>query len=163
VTKEYEIDRPLTAASGVNGQVELLNDRVRIRRAGLVAVLSQGLKGDKEILLSSITSIMFKKAGWAFNGYIRFHFMGGAEGRGGILRATRDENTIMFNSFQQKPFEALKIAIEQRMTESKNQTTAPSYLDELEKLAALRDKGIITEEEFIAKKIVLLGLPKEDA
>jgi hypothetical protein len=35
---------------------------------------------------------------------------------------------------------------------------APSYLDELEKLAALRDQGIITEEEFSAKKNQLLGL-----
>ena len=34
----------------------------------------------------------------------------------------------------------------------------PSYLDELEKLAALRDQGIITEEEFTAKKDQLLGL-----
>ena len=36
--------------------------------------------------------------------------------------------------------------------------TEPSYLDELEKLAALRDQGIITEEEFTAKKNQLLGL-----
>jgi hypothetical protein len=35
---------------------------------------------------------------------------------------------------------------------------APSYLDELEKLAALRDQGIITEEDFQAKKRQLLGL-----
>ncbi len=34
----------------------------------------------------------------------------------------------------------------------------PSYLEELEKLADLRDKGIITEEEFEAKKKELLGL-----
>jgi hypothetical protein len=33
-----------------------------------------------------------------------------------------------------------------------------SPLEELEKLAALRDKGIITEEEFNAKKQQLLGL-----
>jgi hypothetical protein len=33
-----------------------------------------------------------------------------------------------------------------------------SHLEELEKLAALRDKGIITEEEFNAKKEQLLGL-----
>jgi Short C-terminal domain len=33
-----------------------------------------------------------------------------------------------------------------------------SKLDELEKLAALRDKGIITEEEFNAKKEQLLDL-----
>jgi hypothetical protein len=31
-------------------------------------------------------------------------------------------------------------------------------LDELERLAGLRDKGIITEEDFQAKKKQLLGL-----
>jgi hypothetical protein len=37
-------------------------------------------------------------------------------------------------------------------------SAAPSYIDELEKLAALRDQGIITEEDFAAKKAQLLGL-----
>lgn len=35
---------------------------------------------------------------------------------------------------------------------------APSYIEELEKLAALRDQGIISEEDFAAKKNQLLGL-----
>jgi len=35
---------------------------------------------------------------------------------------------------------------------------APSYLEELEKLGDLRDKGIITDAEFEAKKKELLGL-----
>ena len=34
----------------------------------------------------------------------------------------------------------------------------PSYLDELERLAGLRDSGIITKEEFETKKKELLGL-----
>jgi hypothetical protein len=34
----------------------------------------------------------------------------------------------------------------------------PSYLDELERLADLRDRGIISDEEFEAKKAQLLGL-----
>ncbi len=37
-------------------------------------------------------------------------------------------------------------------------TSDESYLDELEKLADLRDRGIITEQEFEAKKQQLLGL-----
>jgi hypothetical protein len=37
-------------------------------------------------------------------------------------------------------------------------TKQPDYLAELEKLAELRDNGIITEEEFQAKKKQLLGL-----
>jgi len=35
---------------------------------------------------------------------------------------------------------------------------AESYLDELERLAALRDQGIISEADFEAKKQQLLGL-----
>ena len=38
------------------------------------------------------------------------------------------------------------------------QTVQPDYLSELEKLGELREKGIITEEEFQAKKKQLLGL-----
>jgi len=37
-------------------------------------------------------------------------------------------------------------------------TAQADYLSELEKLGELRDKGIITEEEFQAKKKQLLGL-----
>jgi len=33
-----------------------------------------------------------------------------------------------------------------------------SYLDELERLADLRDRGILSDEEFEAKKRQLLGL-----
>ncbi len=35
---------------------------------------------------------------------------------------------------------------------------APDYMDELERLADLKDQGIISEEEFEAKKKQLLGL-----
>lgn len=38
------------------------------------------------------------------------------------------------------------------------QPTGNGALDELEKLAQLRDRGIVTEEEFAAKKKLLLGL-----
>jgi hypothetical protein len=35
---------------------------------------------------------------------------------------------------------------------------APDYIAELERLAELRDKGIVTEEDFQSKKKLLLGL-----
>lgn len=38
------------------------------------------------------------------------------------------------------------------------QEVSSSYLDELERLAGLRDQGVITDEEFAAKKGQLLGL-----
>ena len=37
-------------------------------------------------------------------------------------------------------------------------TGEPSYLDELERLAQLKDQGVITKEEFETKKQQLLGL-----
>ncbi len=42
--------------------------------------------------------------------------------------------------------------------EFEDETEVPSYLDELERLAELRERGIITDEEFEAKKKQLLGL-----
>ncbi len=43
------------------------------------------LKGSKEIPISQITSVQYKKAGLMFNGYIQFAFMGGTESRGGVF------------------------------------------------------------------------------
>ncbi len=149
------------AVSGVNGQLEVENDRIRIKRAGLLGFLTQGLKGDKEIQLSSITSIQFKEAGTMFNGYIQFAFIGGQETKSGIYDAAGDENTVMFNRKQMPDFVAAKKSIEQlrdRLTKPSVQTSPDNSLDQLEKLAALRDKGIVSEEEFAAKKKQLLGL-----
>jgi len=141
-------------AKGVLGQLELLETKIRIKRKGL---LNWG-KGDKEILIKQISSIQFRKAGMLTNGYIQFAFIGGQEAKGGFFQAAQDENTIMFKRGQQSAFEKMKEAIEKKIASMKDWETKPSNLDELEKLAALRDKGIISEEEFKAKKKQLLGL-----
>ncbi|KAL0477359.1 tgtA [Acrasis kona] len=43
-------------------------------------------------------------------------------------------------------------------TDAPSNTGERNYLEELEMLASLRDKGILTDEEFTAKKIQILGL-----
>jgi hypothetical protein len=148
----------LVEATGVTGQLELLETKVRIKREGVKAVLLHGLKGDKEILIRQISSIQFKNAGMWTNGYIQISFLGGQEAKGGLFQATQDENTVVFNSSQQSSFERIRAAIEERMTLLESGEKRISYLDELERLASLRDKGIITEEEFNAKKQQLLDL-----
>ena len=147
----------LMEAKGNNGQLELLADRLRIRRQGFLAFLCHGYKGDKEILLGHISSIQFKKVGGAANGYIQFAFVGGQEAKGGAFQAASDENSVMFTEPQQPAFERIKAAIDERIATLANGHAASS-LDDLERLAALRDKGIITEDEFAAKKKQLLGL-----
>ena len=145
-------------AKGINGQIELLDDKIRIKRKGFLSFATQGFKGDKDILISSISSIQFKRAGLLTNGYIQFAFMGGREAKGGVLQATQDENTVMFKSGQQKAFDAIKQAIEEKMAAPGKGGNAPSNLDELEKLDSLRKRGVVTEEEFNAKKRQLLGI-----
>lgn len=145
-------------AHGINGQISVLADRVRIKREGAMAFFTQGIKGEKEILISQISSLQFKKVGKVTNGFIQISFLGGQETKGGILNATQDENTIMFTPDQQENFLRVKSEIEKRISALRTPSPAPvsSYADELEKLASLRDRGIITEDEFQAKKRELL-------
>jgi len=143
-------------AKGLNGSLLLFQDSVRIERKGIRAFMLMGAKGDKDIQISSISAIQFKKAGSFLNGYIQFSFFGGAETKAGIMDATRDENTVMFTSNQQPEFEAIKFEIERRKNAPSHRTS--SGVDDLEKLAGLRDKGIITQAEFEAKKKQILGL-----
>ena len=53
--------------------------------------------------------------------------------------------------FSKKPAEAVPASTDAATAET-------STSDELEKLAGLRDQGVITDEEFEAKKKQLLGL-----
>lgn len=152
------MEQVLMTVSGVNGQIDLLRNKIRIKRVGFLALMGHGLKGDKDILLSQISSIQFRAPGMMTNGYIQFAFVGGREAKGGILEATKDENTVMFKSSQFQIFQRLKSAIEEQMNAGPYIPSAISPLDELEKLGTLRDKGIVTEEEFQAKKRQLLGL-----
>lgn len=157
---------------GINGTINFHINKIVIERKGVISFLSQGLKGDKTIYLSDISAIQFKNAGIFTNGYIQFSFYGGIENKGGIFDATQDENTVMFNLEQEKDFIALNhhlnIALSnlkkekinekiQEKTEVKKDSEI-AYLFEIEKLAELRDRGILTEEEFSLKKKQLLGI-----
>lgn len=140
-------------ANGHNGQVEMTDSVVQIKRKGVLAFISQGLKGDKVILISHISSIQFKKANAFLNGYIQFAFVGGQEAKGGIFQGTRDENSVMFRLSQQPAFEVFRDELQRRISSGTpgSKQPQPSPMDELEKLASLRDKGIVSEEEFQKK------------
>ena len=97
------------------------------------------------------------------SGYLQFTVPGGNESRGGILDATKDENTFMFAGDNEKA-EKIKIYIEKRIQEIRSNAStsmaqqAPvfSLSEELEKLASLKEKGVLSEEEFaVAKKRLL--------
>lgn len=144
---------------GYNGTV-ILKDNVLVIKRGAKGFLLGGgmLRGDKTIPYSSIIAVQLKKAGM-MAGYIQFTLKGGSEAKSGMLQSTTDENTVNFQSWNNKneKFEELKRIVEEKITQASG-GRSNSSLDELEKLANLKDKGIITEEEFQQKKKHLLSI-----
>jgi len=142
---------------GYNGSFLLSENAVIIKRGIAAALLGHGLKGDKTIPYSSIIAVQFKKAGLTA-GYLQLTLKGGNEAKGGLFEAAKDENTVCFYNWDNKKFEEAKTLIEERLSSTGGTQKQSSNLDELDKLAKLKEKGIITEEEFNAKKKQLLGL-----
>jgi len=145
-------------AKGINGQLTVKARSVVVARKGALGFMTQGLKGEKEIPIDQITAVQFKKAGMT-SGYIQLTISGGVESKGGVFSAGNDENTVMFVKKSQADFEKAKSLIEERRSRpGAAAAPATSNLDEISKLADLKAKGIITDEEFAAKKKQLLGL-----
>ena len=142
--------------SGYNGTLILTDNAIIIKR-GLKGILLGGgmLRGDKTIPYSSVVAVQLKKAGMTA-GYLQLTLKGGSEAKGGLFQSTTDENSVNFHSRKNKEFLEAKELIEKRIGDVYQKPT--SNLDELEKLGSLKDKGIITQEEFDAKKKILLEL-----
>ena len=141
---------------GHNGQIELFKTKIRIKRKGFVASMTQRLKDDREIPIERISSIHFKKAGLFINGYIQFTITGEQNAKVGLWQAEHDENTVIFTIKQQPAFEKINDFLDKNITLSKKRNAELSKL-KLEELTILRDMKIITEDEFQAEKKQLLG------
>jgi len=147
----------LVVCKGVNGQVELLEDRVRITRRGFFAFGAHPWGGEKEILLSEITAIQFRKATWIASGFIQFVYPGCQETKG-FHKSAADENAVMFWPHRNDEFIKLRDAIDERRRQLREADTSTNDLAVLEKLAELHKSGILTDDEFAAKKKQILGL-----
>ena len=151
--------KPSMIAKGLQGaRIELYSNRIKICREGADSFFLGLPTGEKEILISQISSIQFKNPGFLV-GHIQFSFLGGQESKGGMMSPVKDENTVTFNKKQLPEFEELKKRIDSiRDAGVSAQEVRFPELDEIEKLASLRDRGIITGEEFDLKKKQMLGL-----
>jgi hypothetical protein len=152
---------PVYTMKGVQDLLEVFEDRVKITPKGLLGFLNKGLKGTKEIPFSSIVAVQFKEAGSLFSGYFQFTIPGGRESTGGLLAATKDENSFVFanttnNALARQIKEYIDAAVRKVHAPS---ATAPAtgLSDELLNLAKLREQGILTDLEFQAAKKKLLG------
>jgi hypothetical protein len=96
----------LVEARGVDGQVELLPNMVRIRRRGLLA---KGKGGDREIPFGQLESVEFK-SGFT-GGHIRFLPVGHQAQEG---RRRTHEYEVQFKAQQSPDFEAIRREVERR-------------------------------------------------
>ena len=150
----------MITATGQTGTIEFDGQAVVIRRDSLRARGIFG-KGEKRIPISSITAVQFKQAGFS-QGFIQLTIAGGSEGtagrRGRVQEAFTDENSVVFLKKASADFELVRDAINAAIAApSAPAQAAPDLPAQLQQLAVLRDQGILTEDEFQAKKADILG------
>ena len=144
---------------GRSGTLVITDTGIIMKRSG--GLLSGHTSAEKNIPYKNITAVQFKRAGFTV-GFIQFTLKGAGEAKGGVFEAVTDENTVTFaNEEKTREFEKAKNLIEERILRANNASSmsqTSNDFEQLEKLAALRDKGIVTEAEFEAKKKQILGL-----
>ena len=145
---------------GINGVLNVYKNKVEIKRKGFVSFVQHGIKGDKTIPIAEIKSIQVKPAKINY-GYIQFGISGAIENQGALSDARYDENTITFRNQDNQLVKKIKAYLEDVILNQKapqNMVVSLSSADELKKFKELLDSGVITQEEFDAKKKQLLGL-----
>lgn len=151
---------------GHTGTIRFDGRMITILRTGFLARASVG-KGEKQIPLAHVTAIQFKPAGPLVNGFIQFTVSGGNERRSRFGQQTtdaaRDENSVVFHYKQREQFVALREAVQLAMaaTQSTPQPRAQDHdaddiPQKIKKLAELHAAGVLTDDEFAAKKADLL-------
>lgn len=148
---------------GHTGQVVFDGEYLTITRKGFNARMTVG-KGEKRMYVSQISGVQWKPAGMMVNGFIQFTVPGGNERRSAFgsqtTNAVKDENSVVFTKKQMPEFEKLRAEIEAAIAaHHKPQAQAApsgSVADELAKLGALREQGLLSPEEFEQQKARLL-------
>jgi hypothetical protein len=145
--------------AGTNGVIEVYSDHLKIHRPG--GCLAPFPKGEKMIAYSRLSGVQYKPP-TRLAGFIQFIFSGSSEHKGGTLDATKDENTVFFAANAVDQFEFIRDFDQDRILNPPNSNPPPlspqsSGADGIEKLAKLGDRGIITSEEFEAKKRQIFG------
>lgn len=154
----------MNEVSGQGGQIQFDGQYVTITRKGFLARATVG-KGEKRLHVSQIAAVQWKAAGPLVNGFIQFTMPGGNERRSAFgsqtSAAAKDENSVVFTKKQQPEFEKLRAAIDAAVAAQHAPqapaTGASSLADELTKLDALRQQGILSDAEFAEQKARLLG------
>ena len=164
-------NQPIIEIEGTTGKISVYKDYLIISRHGLFAFATQGgYKGDRTIYYKDLTAIEYKKPSLVSNGYFQFILAGTSQTRasvgifGSSLKSAKDENTIILRAFNSKipPLsEKVNEILQERLKVVKSSATqtintSQSLADEIAKLAELKGKGLLDDEEFMIAKQKLL-------
>ena len=147
---------------GLKGELKVYDDKVEINKKGQGFITCNT---SKTLPIANIMSVSVTPSTFWARGFIEFTVPGGKDSRN-IEQALRNENALPLKAANQNE-EAMKIKayVEEQImncASNKSGTTivqqANSPAEELKKMKELLDMGIITQEEFDAKKKQLLGL-----
>lgn len=146
----------IMSVTGANGKVTLYDDRLEISRGGIGMLhkMQHGFKGDKEIPYESITSMQLRKPGNVSRGYIQFGQSGFSESDDGLMDATSDENTVLFDKDELSDFEELRAKVRELKKGDVEESTG-SMDGAMEKLRERYAEGDIDEEEYEQRTEIL--------
>lgn len=148
----------ITLKSNGKYNVEINSDCIKITTKGFMNAVNKGLSGTKTYPFDNLTAVQYKAPGFT-TGYLQFVLMGSQETKRGVSGAVHDENSILFNKKELPLVLEIKEYVEYRInSKTSTKTTSISVADEILKFKELLDQGILTQEEFDAKKKQLLGL-----
>lgn len=167
----YEI---LSHIDGKNAKVKLWPDRIEWERGrgisggkitagfltGGLSLLATGVKGGKDayemLPINHITSVGNRKDGMLYH-VVEVQTAGGTVG----FRVNRDDaaafRQAILNLMQARASTPVTVQVANAAPEQPAVAAAPDHVAQLQQLAQLRDAGILTDDEFAAKKQEILS------
>ncbi|MDD0981713.1 SHOCT domain-containing protein [Pseudomonas shahriarae] len=159
------MDKLLFTAVGATGEVSFTGTSVLIRRKGLLGAMRQvsGIgRGNKDVPLSAVTGVRIEPGSLFTKPFFQLIHSGDVQVQGGANDVGNDDNSVFFGKSAKPDFERLAQLILTAISEMKSAPltwTLPveDLTETLKKLAALKDSGVLTEEEFSTKKAEILS------
>lgn len=113
--------KSLLFAKGIDGQVELMTDRVIIHRKGLLNAFTHGLNASHEIPLASLSGVDFRQAHILKQGMIDFDH----SGKQHYGPKHKSKNAVLFNAKQEPEFRKIKEEIFKIIESNRRHGTQP--------------------------------------
>lgn len=150
---------------GNNAELYVFEDRIIIdrKRLGLSGIFNKEPESSHTIPMSSVRGVQFQPTGLVAAGFLYFDVAGSMGFSGRVLDAVGNMNAVVFKGEEEATAQAIERFVidaiaKQQTINSAEATSEDSGADEIRKFKVLLDDGIISAEEFEAKKKQILGI-----